>query len=213
MAGPPLLVLGTRMLSQEVADIATDAGFDVVGFVENLERERCREKLNGLPIHWFNDIGELAATHYAICGLATTHRDRYVADVAQLGLRFATVVHPAARVSSTSTLGDGTIVSAGAIIGAHTVVGSHVLVNRGVMVGHHTRIGHYTSLQPGANVAGACRIGDRTYVGMGAVVIDHLTVGSGSVVGAGAVVVKDVPDNVQVVGVPARVVKHELDGK
>ncbi len=40
----------------------------------------------------------------------------------------------------------------------------------------------------------------------GAVVIDHVRVGSFSVVGAGAVVDDDVPDRVQVVGIPARIV-------
>ena len=69
------------------------------------------------------------------------------------------------------------------------------------------------TIQPGANVAGACHIGQATYIGMGAIVIDHITVGSHSVVGAGAVVTKDVPDNVVVVGVPARVVKENIAGK
>jgi len=47
----------------------------------------------------------------------------------------------------------------------------------------------------------------------GAVVIDHVTIGSRSVVGAGAVVVADVPDRVQVLGVPARIVKEGIDGR
>lgn len=48
---------------------------------------------------------------------------------------------------------------------------------------------------------------------MGAVVIDRITVGSCSIVGAGAVVTKDVPDHAQVVGVPARIVKENVDGR
>jgi len=45
------------------------------------------------------------------------------------------------------------------------------------------------------------------------VVLDHLSVGARSIVGAGAVVTRDVPDNVQVVGVPARIVKENVAGK
>ncbi len=53
-------------------------------------------------------------------------------------------------------------------------------------------------------MAASCRIG------MGAIVIDHINIGANSVVGAGAVVTKDVPANVQVVGMPARIVKENI---
>jgi sugar O-acyltransferase (sialic acid O-acetyltransferase NeuD family) len=210
----PLLILGTRTLSVEIADfVAEIPGFEVTGFVENMERERCAEPLEGLPILWVDEIAALAGTHQAICGLATTFRDSYIHQVAALGMRFATVVHPTAHVSSKTTLGEGTIVSPGAVIASHTQVGRHVLINRGVLIGHHTTIGDFATLQPGANVAGACDIGSHVYIGMGGIVIDHLSVGSHSVAGAGAVVTEDVPDHVLVVGVPARIVKQGIAGK
>ncbi len=212
-AAVPLLVLGTRTLAVEIADIASEAGFRVAGFVENLERERCAETLEELPIHWIDELDGLADDHLVVCGLATTQRRRFVEQALALGARFATVVHPTARVSSTSSVGEGTIVSPCVVVGARTTLGRHVLVNRGALIGHHTEIGDYVSIQPGANIAGACRIGEGTYVGMSAVVLDHRTVGSGSVVGAGAMVTKDVPANVQVVGVPARVVREGVEGR
>jgi acetyltransferase-like isoleucine patch superfamily enzyme len=66
---------------------------------------------------------------------------------------------------------------------------------------------------PGANIAGACSIGNATYVGMGALVLDHHIVGSQSVVGAGSVVTRDVPDKVQVLGAPARIVREQIEGR
>jgi acetyltransferase EpsM len=87
-----------------------------------------------------------------------------------------------------------------------------VVANRGVLVGHDTVIGDYVTLSPGANIAGAVSVGAGTYVGMGAIVLDRIRVGEGAVVAAGAVVTKDVPDRVEVMGVPARVVKELAEG-
>jgi acetyltransferase EpsM len=46
-----------------------------------------------------------------------------------------------------------------------------------------------------------------SHIGINACIKQNITVGKWSVVGAGAVVVKDVPDNVVVVGNPGRIIK------
>jgi serine acetyltransferase len=53
------------------------------------------------------------------------------------------------------------------------------------------RLGDYAKLSPNAALGGAVTVGARTP-------------GSGVTVGAGAVVLRDVPDGITVVGVPAR---------
>jgi sugar O-acyltransferase (sialic acid O-acetyltransferase NeuD family) len=208
-----LLILGTRTFAEEVADLATMIpGVEVAGFVENMDPQRCRQPLEGLPVYWIDDIGPLAGNHRAVCALSTTFRSRYVEQAAQKGLAFATLIHPSAIVSKQSVVGEGSILSVATVVGSHTVLGSHVIVNRGALIGHHTTIGRYCSIQPGANVAGACSIGEATYVGMGAIILDHITVGCHSVVAAGSVVTRDVPDHTQVMGIPARVVKENIEG-
>jgi len=210
----PVLILGTHSLAPEVADVVSDIpGVRVAGFVENLDRARCASPIDGRPVYWIDDIAPLAATHAATCGIATTHRSRFTDQVDAIGMPFATLVHPTAHVSRTVELGAGTLVGAGVVIGAHTRLGRHVFVNRGALIGHHTRIGDFVTIHPGANVAGACEVGEATYVGMGAVVIDHTRIGRHSVVAAGAVVVAEVPDRVLVAGVPARILKRNIEGK
>jgi sugar O-acyltransferase (sialic acid O-acetyltransferase NeuD family) len=186
--------------------------YEPVGFIENWDRGRCSEKLEGLPIHWIDDIASLAHGHCAICSLATTERDRFVEQVAAFGMPFATVVHPRAHVSRTSRLGEGTFLSPGVIVGAHARLGRHVRVNRGALIGHHTSVGDYATIQPGANIAGCCEIRRAVYVGIGAVVIDRVKVGSDSVIGAGSLVTKDVPDHATVGGSPARLMQHKAAG-
>ena len=210
----PLVVLGATEFSVEIADVIGDTGdFEVAAFVENDVPERAGRTLEGVPVLWIEEAAELAATHFAVCALGTTRRSRFTDQAASLGFRFARIVHPTAHVSRTSTLGEGTVIGAGAVVAAQTTIWRHVIVNRGTLVGHHAVIGDHVSLQSGANVAGLCTIGDATYVGMGAVILNTISVGSNSVVGAGAVVTRNVPDNVQVVGVPARIVKEAVAGR
>lgn len=213
MTNRPLVILGTHGLAAEVADVASQSGWTVTAFVENMDRDRCRESIEGLPVVWVDELRDLAATHLALGGLGTTRRSRFAIEAAGLGMSFATVVHPSAEVSSTVTIGEGTVIGVRTVVATRATIGAHVYVNRGAMIGHHTAIGDYTSVQPGAVVAGACTIGSGTWIGVGAIVIDHLSVGDDVVIGAGAVVTKDVPDAVQVVGVPARVVKEGISGR
>ncbi len=209
-----LLICGTRTLAEEIADIASQVpGCSVAGFVENMDREIAGTQIRGLPVHWIGDVAPLAASHFAVCALATTHRSRFTQDAADQGLRFTKVIHPSAHISPTVSVGEGCIVGIGVIVGAHTKIGRHALLNRAVIVGHHTTIGDHVSIMPGANIAGNCTIGDATYVGMGAIVINNLSVGSHSIIGAGSVVTKDVPSNVLVVGNPARIIRENVDGK
>jgi sugar O-acyltransferase (sialic acid O-acetyltransferase NeuD family) len=202
------------MLAVEIADLISETpGFRVSGFVENMDRGRCEESLEGLPVIWVDDVAQYASTHKAVGGLGTTHRRRFAEQVAAHGIEFATVVHPLARVSGRSSVGTGTVISVGVIVATHTSIGRHVFINRGATVGHHTRIGDYVSIMPGANIAGNCRIDDAVYIGIGAAVVDGITVGAHSVIAAGAVAARDVPPNVQVMGVPARIVKENIPGR
>jgi sugar O-acyltransferase (sialic acid O-acetyltransferase NeuD family) len=210
----PVLILGTRLLAVEVMDLIGDMpDYEVAGFVENMKRDLAGQTLEGSPIFWVDEVSRLVDTHVAICALSTTHRRTFVEQVANLGMRFATLVHPTARVSSRARLGEGCLVSAMATIATHTILGRSVFVSRGALIGHHTTIGDYCTIQPGANIAGAVTIGDGTYVGMGAIVLDQHTIGSHCVIGSGAVVTGDLPDRVQAVGIPARIVKTDIDGK
>ena len=68
-----LWILGTRTFAVEVADLASDVpGVVVDGFIENMDRDKVGTHLEGLPIHWIDDVDARAGTHHAICALSTT---------------------------------------------------------------------------------------------------------------------------------------------
>lgn len=209
-----ILILGTGTFAVETAEVASEVpGIVVAGFVENMDRVRCSSLLEGKPVIWVEELGAQVSTHLFLCGLGTTLRGRFTDQVKAMGARFSTMVHPTARVPASTLLGEGCIVHPGAIVAGHTRLGAHVCVNRGATIGHHTTIEDFVTIGPGVNLAGNCRIGAATYIGIGATIIDHRVVGSGSVIGAGAVVTGDLPDRVLAVGVPAKVIKTDIQGK
>ena len=53
----------------------------------------------------------------------------------------------------------------------------------------------------------AITIGDDVWIGGGAIICPGVTIGARSIIGAGAVVTRDVPEDVLVVGNPARIVR------
>jgi serine O-acetyltransferase len=107
-------------------------------------------------------------------------------------------IHPGARI------GGGFFVdhAMGVVIGETAEVGVNCVLFHNVTLGgtgHHQGKRHPT-------------IGDNVFIGTAATLLGPITVGSNVRVGAGTVIIMhDVPDNVTVVGAPARIVK--LDGR
>ncbi len=54
-------------------------------------------------------------------------------------------------------------------------------------------------------------IGDHVWIGTRAIILKGVTVGEGAIIAAGAVVTKDVPPHCLVAGVPARVIRENVE--
>lgn len=140
-----------------------------------------------------------------LLGPTTPTRANLAAELERrFGLRYHTLVHPTAWVSPLARLGQGVFVGANSVIGPGAQLGDHVFVNRGVTIGHDTHIGSFSRIQPGANLGGLSRIGSGVTIAIGATLLERLVIGNGAFVGAGAVATEDVPDDVLVLGIPAK---------
>jgi sugar O-acyltransferase (sialic acid O-acetyltransferase NeuD family) len=203
-----VLIFGAGQLALDIADmIAEMPGMALAGFIEGVDRTRCRAEANGLPIHWIGDIAPLAATHKVITAIGDTGRRAAIESLEGEGFEFACLIHPTVYFAPSAGYGVGTVCAPGSIFAAAVALGDHVFVNRGALVGHHTEIGGYCTIGPGANIAGRCSIGAGCFIGIGAVIVDGITLGAGCYVTAGAVVTRDFPEHSRLAGFPARAIR------
>ena len=57
------------------------------------------------------------------------------------------------------------------------------------------------------------KIGNKVWIATNALILPGVSIGDGAIVAAGAVVAKDVPAKCMVAGVPARVIKSNVEWK
>jgi sugar O-acyltransferase (sialic acid O-acetyltransferase NeuD family) len=209
-----IVILGTSGFAHETVEIIrAQKQYRPVAFIENVDRAKVGSMIADLEVCWIDRLSEFVGQCSATCCLGTTQRDKFIESAAAMGLTFARVIHPSAILSESCQLKDGVMVCQSVVVASNSAIGSHVRLNRGVLVGHNTQIGDYCTIQPGANIAGFCSIGKRVYVGMGAVILERIEIGDGSVIAAGAVVVRNVPPKTLVMGVPAQIVRKDIDNK
>lgn len=127
--------------------------------------------------------------------------------VEKLDCQFGVAIHPSAIVSPSAKIGEGTVVMAGAIINADAVIGKHCIINTGASVDHECVVEDYCHIAPHATLCGKVHVGEGSLMGVGSCAIPCVNIGSWCTVGAGAAVVKDIPDGITVVGIPAKLIR------
>ena len=199
-----------------VADLLLPRGEkELVGFVDDRE-ELWGVKVMGFPVlgggEWLR--GEAGSTRIAVAlGVGDNASRHWIAEsCAYWGAEILTVVHPRAAVSPAARVGRGTVMMANATVNADAVVGEGVIVNSGAVVDHDVGVGEYAHVAPNATMGGGSSLGAFSHLGIGASVLPCVHIGARTVVGAGAVVVKNLPDEVVAIGVPARIHRQRWQG-
>lgn len=109
---------------------------------------------------------------------------------------FACWLPHTARIGRRAVLGYGGL---GIVIHGEAQIGDDVHIDQGVTIG-----GNATEL-------GVPTIGNGVYVGAGAKILGPVIIGNNTIIGANAVVVTDISSNCLAVGVPARVIRTDVN--
>lgn len=210
-----LAVFGAGNLAACILDAVEAADMKLWGFADRAPEDGTN--LRGYPVVSEDALlsGSLGIPSGVIVAVGDNwERARIVEKVEQKMGRvpFPALIHPAAHVSKSARVDEGSVILAGAVVHSEAVVGRHVSIWSNAVVEHNCAVADFVSLAPGAILAGNVKVGERSFLGTGSSVSHEVSIGADVIVGTGAAVINDLPGEAVYVGCPARRLRARKPG-
>ena len=177
-----------------VADIARTCGYDDVIFVDDGDNE--------YPS--FEDIKRTSGIPVAFGIGSNSIRAKLFERVQNSGFEIVSLIHPSAIISSSVTIGKGTVVMPNVVVNAKAIIGDGVILNSSCVVEHECIIDDFVHISPSVALAGDLKVGKYTHIGIGSNVIQGIIIGKNVIIGAGSTVVKNIGNFKKAYGNPCR---------
>tara|TARA_B100001287_G_scaffold271747_1_gene272477 strand:- start:306 stop:947 length:642 start_codon:yes stop_codon:yes gene_type:complete len=143
---------------------------------------------------------------YAFVAIADPNtRLKFINELEKLEYEIPIIIHPTAWVSKSVSIGIGSIILSQSNIQTGVKGGKGLIINNSCSIDHDSFLGDGVHVAPGVNIAGSVHIGDKSWIGIGASVIENINIGSNVTIGANAAIIRDIPNSVTAVGVPAKI--------
>ena len=93
---------------------------------------------------------------------------------------------------------------------SNTVIGKNTYLDNQIHIAHNVRIGENSIIAGQVGIAGSSIIGNNVKIGGQAGISGHLKIGNNVEIAGGSGVIKDIPDNLKVMGYPAKNIREFL---
>ena len=201
-----MILIGYSGHAFVVCGILQSAGKKVTGYCDVSEKESNPFNLvyHGTEL---SEQGLLALQHhdFFIAIGDNQIRTKVFQDLQAKNLLSINAIHVTAVIDTSANIAaNAVMIAAQVTINPLASIETGTICNTGCIIEHECKVGKFAHIGPGAVLCGNVTVGDGAFVGANAVIKQGISIGKNAMIGAGAVVLKNVPDNVKVVGVPAR---------
>ena len=204
----PVAVVGYSGHSYVIIDIFLNAGRIVTAYCDSEEKDKNPYNLSYLGKE--NEVLERLKVFDYFIGVGHNGIRRKIHSqlIEHIGNPL-NAIHPSAVISASVEMNHGIMISANATINPLVTLGQGVICNTSCSIDHECQVDEFAHIAPGAVLCGNVKIGAGTFVGANAVIKQGITIGKNVTIGAGTVVIRDVPDNMMIVGNPQRILHKE----
>lgn len=197
-------LLGCSGHSYVVADALISSGYELIGYYNKVIDTNFRLNLPYLGFEKNSDFIKNVKDTLLFPAIGDNLKRRNVLEYLLFNkLSVIQAIHYKSNIALNCEIENGTLVCQGANINSFSKIGKGVIINTSSIIEHECIINNYVHIAPGAVLAGNVTIGENSFVGANAVIKQGIKIGENVIIGAGAVVVKNVPDNITLVGNPA----------
>jgi len=208
----PVAIVGYSGHSYVIIDILLNAGRMVTAYCDSERKDKNPYHLNYLGKE-SEVLSSLQSFDYFIGVGHNGIRKKIHTQLAEFLGNPINAIHPGAIISASVEMNHGIMISANATINPLVTIGQGVICNTSCSIDHECIIEEFVHIAPGAVLCGNVKIGAGTFVGANAVIKQGVTVGKNVTIGAGTVIIRDIPDNMMVVGNPQRILQKEEQRK
>ena len=174
------------------------------------------KRVNGHEIVSFDQFIQSAVCKQAHCCIAIadkTLRQKLTQRCNDHGIKILTLIAKNAVIMDQVNIKEGAIISPFVTLSSNITIGKSFHANIYSYVAHDCVIGDFVTFAPAVKCNGNVHIHDGVYIGTGAIIFNGrndkpLVIGRNSKIGAGAVVTKSLPENITVIGNPARILSQ-----
>jgi sugar O-acyltransferase (sialic acid O-acetyltransferase NeuD family) len=203
-----VVIIGYSGHAHTGVDLLISSGYKVIAYCDNEEK-----KQNPFNLEYFGSENDLSVQkklkqydYFIGVGNNNLLRRKIYETIFPVLGQPVNAIHSSAVISPSVKLKFGHFIAPNVSINAVTELGMTAVCNTGSVIEHGCNVGDFTFIAPGAVLCGDVTIGENTFVGANSVIKQGVIIGKNVTIGAGSVIIRDIPDNVKVVGNPARII-------